>query len=525
MKRLFRISKWIHKYIGLILILFLLWMSFSGILMNHPELIDGISVPRWLVPRQYPVQNWNRSSLIRLIYSRNNPRTAFAAGKQGIYISRDGGAHFSSLMAGLPLTRFYRKTNDLFLQEGSKAQLYAAMDGGLFVYNLDSGKWRQIKLGGGREKVVKIIRVKNRLLVFSDSHLYRSAADSLKLKFTRVDPERNARQTTISMVRLFFDVHDGSIWGLPGRLLYDMAGLILIFLSITAFYMWFYPRSRRKSVLRRKNISHPKQQLIFRLFYRYHFKLGIWFALILLVMGFTGFFMRPPLLALIAGKELPRDWYPGPLSGNPWEERIHNALYDAVEDKLIIQADDGFWSGPADLSRPFQKIQLNVPVFVMGATVFEPYGRGGYLVGSFSGLFHLKRSNGQAENLLTGEIARDFSTIRPADKMITGYFRTPQGDEFVTTHEQGLLPVGNAQRQGGFKMPPDIQHHYRMPLWNYCFELHNGRIFKDLIGGFYILLVPLGSLLFMLITLSGIIDWLYLKIRKKKHLKLKEGKK
>jgi hypothetical protein len=41
MKILFKISKWLHKYIGLVLLLFLMWMSISGVLMNHPELISG----------------------------------------------------------------------------------------------------------------------------------------------------------------------------------------------------------------------------------------------------------------------------------------------------------------------------------------------------------------------------------------------------------------------------------------------------------------------------------------------------
>jgi len=52
-----------------------------------------------------------------------------------------------------------------------------------------------------------------------------------------------------------------------------------------------------------------------------------------------------------------------------------------------------------------------------------------------------------------------------------------------------------------------------MPLWNWLFEIHNGRFFKDLIGEWYILIVPLGSLLFVLITLSGVYDWIHIRIR------------
>lgn len=55
-----------------------------------------------------------------------------------------------------------------------------------------------------------------------------------------------------------------------------------------------------------------------------------------------------------------------------------------------------------------------------------------------------------------------------------------------------------------------------MPLWNYLFEIHNGRFFKDLVGDWYLLIIPLGSLLFILITLSGVYDWLYLRVLRKR---------
>jgi uncharacterized iron-regulated membrane protein len=42
----------------------------------------------------------------------------------------------------------------------------------------------------------------------------------------------------VSKVQLFFDLHGGEIWGLLGRLLYDLGGIILFFLWFSAFYTW-----------------------------------------------------------------------------------------------------------------------------------------------------------------------------------------------------------------------------------------------------------------------------------------------
>ena len=40
------------------------------------------------------------------------------------------------------------------------------------------------------------------------------------------------------------------------------------------------------------------------------------------------------------------------------------------------------------------------------------------------------------------------------------------------------------------------------------FEVHNGQFFREWLGGGYILIVPLGALLLVLITLTGVYDWL-----------------
>lgn len=494
-----------------------MWMSVSGILLNHPELISGRSVPGWLVPAQYHIRNWDRSALIELIYSRHHPRLAFAAGKKGVWKTLDGGRNFQPLNNGFPASEYYRKTNDIFLWESEqKSFLLAATDGGLYAYNLQEKVWKHVLLPGETERVLKILKVKNKLVVFSTSHAYLSAVPEAGLNFHRLPLRRTEAFQTVSLVRLFFDLHHGGAWNLPGRLLYDFTGLVLIFLSLAAFYIWYFPWKRKRP--NREKDHHPSKikQFLFRKSHKYHLKLGIWFAAILLIMGGTAFFMRPPTLAIIANRFLPVNWYPGPLPDNPWDQKIQNALYDAVEDRIIIQATDGFWVGPPDFKKPFVKKELGAPVFVMGATVFEPYGTGGFLVGSFSGIFHLERQTGRAINILNNREAKNISPVRPADNMVTGYFKTPQGEEFITTHRNGLLPVGSAKLNGRFKMPEKLETSYRMPLWNFMFELHNGRIFQDLIGGFYILLVPLGSLLFVLVTLSGVYDWLYVKILRKK---------
>ncbi len=520
MKRLFRTSRWLHKYVGLVLILFCVWMGGSGILINHPHLIRNLSVPAWLVPPQYHVHDWSRGALRCATFSRRDPNVGYVGGIFGVWQTDDGGRTFRPLRDGFPRSCVERQVASLALVENpSGDRLFAATRGGLYACDPDTGQWQRIPLENEQavawehRAVLKLLRVGDDLLAVTDSHIYRASLRDARLVFADVTPPRaDDGPQRVSLVKLFFDLHDGKVWGLAGRLLFDLMGLAIIFLSVSAFYVWYSPwRSRRRnSDPNPPALARPR---LYRWLVKYHFKIGIWTAVVLLVIGSTAVFMRPPLIALLADGSIPRSAYPGRLPANPWHARIRNAMVDPVESALLIETtDDGFWRTPADLSRPCARVDFPAPIFVMGTTVLEPYGRGGFLVGSFSGIFHVERGTGRAIDLVTGRVAGAVSRFRPAEVMADGFLRLPGGETFVATHHHGLVPLAGTVRDGRFPMPPEMVREFRLPLWNYMFELHNGRIFRDLIGAFYALIAPLGSILFVLITLTGVFDWCYLKL-------------
>ncbi len=506
LKKIFQLSKGIHKYFGLFLVLFLMWMAVTGVLLNHPDLIAKFFVPGWLVPSSYHVRNWNRGALINFVFSEKNPLLGYAGGKKGVWKTTDGGKTFVSMNQGLSPSAYYRKINHLFYKETPYSTLFAGTNHGLYQFDFSKNRWKYIPLGPKTEPVRKILQIDGNLLVFTESEVFRSKASCKVLCFEPVTPARMENKLTVSLVRIFFDLHDGKLWGIYGKLLFDGAGLILFFLGLSGFYMWYFPKSFKK---RKKN---KKKKKIFKFFFKYHIKFGIWVAPILLIMAGTGLFMRPPFIGAIVGKYLPRIWYPGNLPDNPWDGKIKNALYDHIEKKVVIQADDGFWTGSSSFKKPFKKYDLNVPTFVMGARIFDTYGDGGYLVGSFSGLFHWERKTGMATDMMSGQTAPKLSVTRPGKIMVTGWFKTPDGKEFISDYKMGIIPVGRKRYNMKFSMPDELLKNFHMPLWNYLFEIHNGRIFRDFAGNWYILIIPLGSMLFLAILISGIYDWIYVKI-------------
>jgi hypothetical protein len=512
MKRLFKISKACHKYLGLLLILFLMWMSVTGVLLNHPDMISGCSVPGQFVPKQYHPQNWNRGGIRCGVFPEERSRVGYVGGKLGVFKCSDGIVPSVPMQNGFPTLASERETNHLLLHNG---QLLAATDGGLYACDLVSNTWHEIELGGHSEPVLKTVRTKERILAFTPSQVYSAQRNTPTLQFKAVALEQRRRKQRVSLITLFFELHDGSIWGLPGRLLFDTVGVVVFLLCISAFYIWYTPKRLKRRRAQGKTNSAPWAPKVFRFFFNTHLKLGIWVAVVLLIIGGTGLFMRPPLIILLTG-DVSATWYPGSLGDNPWHETIRNALYDPVRNTVVLDTTEGVWEGPTDLDGPFARIQLSVPIFAMGATVFECDHNGDYLVGSFNGLFRHNRAEGKNTDMMTRQPATQRSPFRPHEFMVWGYFQTPNGNEVMTSHRQGLTKLNGRPAQGQYQMPEQVRRDYRMPLWNYLFEIHNGRFFRDWIGPWYILVIPLGALLFVVLVLSGVYDWMYRWFRPRK---------
>jgi len=512
-----KISRWIHKYIGLTVILFLVWMSVSGILLNHPDLISEISVPGWLVPKEYHYKNWNRSAIKTVVESKTDNNLIFVAGKSGVWKSVDGGINFESLVKnGFPESLFNRKTYSLLLYETkSNKVLFACTNSGLYLYNLTKNNWYKPEYKNNKERAVKILVKNNKLFLFTKSELFVSDMNINGLNFRKKEIPRKIGKETISLIKLFFRLHDGSIWGLTGKLLFDLAGAVMIFLSLSAFYIWYFPgKNKLMTRLKFKKIFRGKATTM-NFMWKHHLKLGIWFTLLLILITVTGFFMRPPAMLLIARGSIDSRYYPGFLPENKWENKIRNAAINPVKNTFVLDCSDGLWEGNINLSQPFQKMKLPIKPFPMGATVLE-YKDNNLILGSFSGLFSINQDN-KIFDIVKKESVKFTPSFRPAKYMVTGYHNS-ENASFIFTHREGI--VWNNKKpttSNKFKMPGQLSENFSMSLWNVLFEIHNGRYFRFLLGTYYILLVPLGALLTLLVLLTGFIDWLIIKLKKRRN--------
>ncbi|PID93263.1 MAG: hypothetical protein CSA95_08390 [Bacteroidetes bacterium] len=508
-KRFFRLSKWYHKYPGLLLILFVGWMAVSGILLNHPGLIRDLSIPGRWVPKHYHPVNWNRSSLKGML--RFDSRKLMVWGNQGVFLSKDNGLHFEPFMEGdFPDAAWKRRTNHL-LADSSSGLVWAATNGGLFQVDCDTKQWVAIPLPENRSAVKKIVTGDGHYLVVTESAIYQKPLSSEE-QFSLVIPHRDEENLRLPLFRFFLSLHDGSILGGAGKLLWDLAGLILLFLAVSAFYIWFYPKRWRRGYKKGGVKPGRKEKKRYAFFLRYHKKWGWYVAVLLTVIFATGIFLRPPLILAIADGSVSQRWLPS-FSRNPWHEKINNALYDHDAHRLVLECSDGIWAGAVSEMAVFKKLELPFSIFAMGTTVFEEKVPGEWLVGSFGGLLLYDVREEHKQSLL--HVSPPKHKGMPASLLVTGFVEYEDNCQYICGHYKGLCDASGEPIYGQLIMPESLSRAYRMPLWNFLFELHNARIFKGLLGALYILIIPLLGSMGLFVILSGVFDYWYVKLKRK----------
>jgi hypothetical protein len=142
----------------------------------------------------------------------------------------------------------------------------------------------------------------------------------------------------------------------------------------------------------------------------------------------------------------------------------------------------------------------------MGINVFEKDRDGYFLIGSFSGLFTWNPDRPGVINFITGEQYTDAGTGGPAgDYKITGIISDAGDGRYIAEYGTGVLPLHNGKSFP--EMPSEIIKESRISLWSLCLEIHTGRIFENLAGMFYILIVPLAGITGIIVVFSGYMVW------------------
>lgn len=527
-----------HRWFGLVLSVFMLVFCVSGIILNHRQLFAGCEVSRSLMPSAYHIKNFNNGIIkgsikINHRISKTPSDSILAYGYGGVWLTDAEMKTWKDFNKGLPKNVDGRNIRNIVQTKNGEIWCAAMMD----VYRFDGKEWKMFPLADNEERIADITLTKDstsiiamtRSAVYEISGKKTNAANekrdaiSEKANVTRKiigQPEGFVPEVTL--FKTVWNLHSGAFFGLAGRLVVDAIAIVLIILSITGIILFILPyRIRRQKRLQaRESMLKLGKQMVFNA--KWHNKLGYTTIILTLWLAITGMCLRPPLmipLAMNKTTEKVKD-------GNVWHDKLRAIRWDAAEGNWLVSTSEGFLRVDEHFcQKPVLLDKKQSPkISPMGVNVFESDGKGGWLIGSFSGMFRWNPEKNLIVDYFTGKANQGKSMIPISNHLVSGYSKDFfNGKEVVFDYSKGASldeteNLRNAEPKSFPASTPEVLSATPMSLWNVALELHVGRCYSPFLGPLSDLFVFISGLLITLVLLSGYI--ILHRRRKKKSPKL-----
>ncbi len=493
--------KKLHKWPSLVIALFIILWAISGVILNHRSLFSPIDVNRNLLPGEHRYNNWNNAAIRSAVRLDTNRVVFFGNVGPWCYDERD--ASWESMREGLPSGADHYRINTMLLS--SDSALYAGTRFGLYRFDWDAGRWMPLSLPARDPHVVDIMELDESLWVMTRSFIFKSPLQA-ELSWRKFAiPAPGGYDNKVGLFKTLWVIHSGEIYGIGGKLIVDGVALVFVFLTLSGLVYFFFPRWMKR---RRRNERNIRRLAFWNKWsLKWHNKIGIWLAAILILTTFTGMFLRPPLLIAIASGRVDKIPWSVLDDGNAWYDQLRRMLYDNRSGMIMLATSEGIFMADTDLARAPEYVWPQPPASVMGHNVFCHAPGGGILVGSFNGLFVWDPVSGGITDYLTGRNYDPASApgMPISDNMVAGYFVDTEGREYVFDYNAGGYALRHLQ--AFMNMPPEISRS-PMPLWNVALEMHTARLLKPMLGDLYILFIPLFGLTALMILVSGIVLWI-----------------
>ena len=505
--------------------------------------------------------------------SSESPDSVLVYGCAGVFLTDSRLSTWQDFNAGLPESIDERNVRHLV--QARDGSLWCAALRDVYRYDENARQWKKVELPGNEERIMDVALAKDSIQVValtrsrifeitpiasnidvseSPSSLASSAKGGVSEKSPdifekksggfsekvgtflgkyRVEakiipaPENYEPKTTL--FKLVWHLHSGEFFGLPGKLVVDAIALVLIVLSITGILLFILPYGIRrakkvKSEERRvKNSLAAKARMKrlgkqFAWNMKWHNKIGYVTIVLTLWIAITGMCLRPPLMVPLVLSKLPQTVGE---DGNVWQDKLRAIRWDVVQGAWLVSTSEGFLRVDED----FAKVPKMLPadecpkLSPMGVTVWESDGKGGWIVGSFRGIYRwnpVNHSSNQILNYFTGKPSVETSMIPISDNLVCGYsedfldgkplvFDFAKGVEDAKGQAVDLCNDEAKTSKNEESMSDLICETAPMSLWNVALELHVGRCYSPFLGPLSDLFVFLSGLLITLVLLSGYI--------------------
>ena len=496
--------------------------------------------------------------------SSESPDSVLVYGCAGVFLTDSQLSTWQDFNRGLPASIDERNVRHVV--KAKDGSLWCAALRDVYRYDENSQGWKKVELPGNEERIMDVALGKNSIQVValtrsrifeitpiasnidvseSPSSLASSAKGGVSEKSpdifekksggfsekvgtflekyrveAKIIPAPKNYESKTTLFKLVWHLHSGEFFGLPGKLVVDAIALVLIVLSITGILLFILPYGIRRAKKVKREERRVKNSLAaknrmkrlgkqFAWNMKWHNKIGYVTIVLTLWIAITGMCLRPPLMVPLVLSKLPQTVGE---DGNVWQDKLRAIRWDSVQGDWLVSTSEGFLRVDEDFSQaPKMLPDDECPkLSPMGITVWESDGKGGWIVGSFRGIYRWNPVNHSLNQILdyfTGKPSVETSMIPISDNLICGYSedlfdREPMVFDFAKGVEDAKGQVINILDEKD-AMSDLICETAPMSLWNVALELHVGRCYSPFLGPLSDLFVFLSGLLITLVLLSG----------------------
>lgn len=524
----------------MVLSVFMLVFSVSGIILNHREVFSGCEVSRKWLPASYHIKNFNNGVVKGTVVKKSaahslsseNCDSVLAYGCAGVFLTDSRLSTWQDFNAGLPESIDERNVRHVV--KAKDGSLWCAALRDVYRYDENSHRWKKVELPGNEERIMDVALAKDSMTVvaLTRSRVFtivpfvqygeivkigKSSSETYRVE-SKIIPAPKKYEPKTTLFKLVWHLHSGEFFGLPGKLVVDAIALVLIVLSITGILLFILPYGirRAKKLAAKARMKRLGKQFAWNM--KWHNKIGYVTIVLTLWIAITGMCLRPPLMVPLVLSKLPQAVGE---DGNVWQDKLRAIRWDAVQGDWLVSTSEGFLRVDEDFSQaPKMLPDDECPkLSPMGVTVWESDGKGGWIVGSFRGIYRWKPVNHSLNQILdyfTGKPSEETSMIPISDNLVCGYsedflggkplvFDFAKGVEDAKGQAVALCNDEPKKSRNEESMSDLICETAPMSLWNVALELHVGRCYSPFLGPLSDLFVFLSGLLITLVLLSGYI--------------------
>lgn len=529
-----------HRWLGLVLSVFMLVFCVSGIILNHREVFSDCEVSRKWLPASYHIKNFNNGVVKGTVVKKSaahslsseNCDSVLAYGCAGVFLTDSRLSTWQDFNAGLPESIDERNVRHVV--KAKDGSLWCAALRDVYRYDENSHRWKKVELPGNEERIMDVALAKDSMTVvaLTRSRLFtivpfvqygeivkigKSSSETCRVE-SKIIPAPKKYEPKTTLFKLVWHLHSGEFFGLPGKLVVDAIALVLIVLSITGILLFILPYGirRAKKLAAKARMKRLGKQFAWNM--KWHNKIGYVTIVLTLWIAITGMCLRPPLMVPLVLSKLPQAVGE---DGNVWQDKLRAIRWDAVQGDWLVSTSEGFLRVNEDFSQaPKMLPDDECPkLSPMGVTVWESDGKGGWIVGSFRGIYRWNPVNHSLNQILdyfTGKPSEETSMIPISDNLVCGYsedflggkplvFDFAKGVEDAKGQAVALCNDEPKTSRNEESMSDLICETAPMSLWNVALELHVGRCYSPFLGPLSDLFVFLSGLLITLVLLSGYI--------------------